>query len=134
MSNNSSDFKKLKAKWYAKLKKAGFEDQELNENDLHENSMRFSLQHDYNAVLWEAKQAYYIMAEHFLNEYKFATEIEKVIWEYHTNALSVRDIATTLKSAGVKRFAKNKVHSIVYRLAQIMKSKYMVNSKDKDGH
>lgn len=133
MSNNK-DLKKLQKTWYEKLKKSGFDDIERNEEDLKVGSSSIFLKHKYTRDLWEAKAEYYRLAEHFLNEYRFATTLERVIWEYHTNAISTRNIAEILKRAKIKELSKSRIHTIIQTLARAMKARYLVNSKDKDGH
>lgn len=131
---SSSDFQKEKKKWYAILKESGFKDIERNEADLKINSSRFFIRSRYNRTLWEAKAEYYRMAEAFLNEYRFKSKLEKVIWEYHTNAIGVRDIAKLINAALGPTFNKNQVHAIVKALSIKMKNRYLPNSKDRDGH
>lgn len=131
---SSNELKRQQKIWYAKAKKAGFEDIERNEEELKVNSSTFFIHHKYTRELWESKAEYYRLAEHFLNEYKFESELDRVIWAYHANALSVRNVSATLKKAKIKNVSKSKIHNIVKRLATIMKGRYLVNSKDKDGH
>lgn len=118
------------------MKKAGFEDIERNETDLKTSFISQAAAHHRrdSAVVWEAKAEYYRMAEHFLNEHKFESELDRVIWEYHTNAMSARNIAITLQQAGVAKLTKTPVHAIIQRLANQMRKRYLVNSRDKDGH
>lgn len=114
-------FEILQDKWYAKLKKSGFEDAEKNEYSLYSSSDRFL---DPRRIQKKAyNEDYYALCQQFLTDYKFDSKIEEVIWEYHTNGLTVREIADTLRK--VKNFkAKSKIHRIVQRLQQIMKRMY----------
>lgn len=127
--------KKLLDKWYKKLKDAGFDDAERNENDLKTTFISQAAAHHRRdaGVVWEAKAEYYRLAEHFLNEYKFASELDKVIWTYHTEAISARNIADTLSRAGIK-ITKSPVNYVIQRLSKIMRDRYLVNTKDRDGH
>lgn len=75
---------------------------------------------------WEAKQEYYIMAEHFLNEYKFKSNFERIIWEYHTNGMSARNILKTLKKAKVTDLKHHdSIADVTVRLRKIMFAQYM---------
>lgn len=135
MSKPKKDsFEKLQAKWYAKIKKAGFDDIERDENDLKIGSSRFYIRHRYVNELWEAKQEYYRLAEHFLNEHEFESELEKVIWEYHTNALSADNIAQTLQKAKVSKLKKSAIKNIIKRLADAMKRKYGITPVETRDH
>ncbi len=136
MSNPNKPSKKLIDKWYAKAKRAGFSDIERNENDLKTTTVS-QITPSYRrdaVVLWEAKADYYRLAEHFLNEYSFESDLEQAIWEYHVNGMSARDISITLKKARITKLTKTPIHAIIQRLSNIMKDRYLVNSKDRDGH
>lgn len=132
--SNKTDLKKLQTLWYKKLKAAGFEDAELNENDLKASSHRFIIGHNYVKESWEAKQEYYRLASHFLNDHVFEASLDKTIWEYHSNALSVRDIAIVLKKAGVLKMTKSSVLNVVQRLSDIMKERYLGNYGKQKSH
>lgn len=116
----------LKTYWYAKLSKDGFEDIEKDEFNLKQYSSRFNQ----DAVVrnWHSKSEYYSMAGQFLNNYKFASNLEKVIWEYHANGIGMRDIAKLLQKVKVKSIKPNKdnVQKIVSRLVEEMKKMYLV--------
>lgn len=129
-----SDYEKERDKWYAKLKKAGFEDAERNENDLKQGSSRLFIRHKYAAVLWESKQEYYRLAEFFLNEHKFESELERAVWEYHTNGISASDISETLRKAKVTKLKTTSIKTILKRLSEAMKRKYLVHATDTRGH
>ncbi len=132
--SNKSDFEKLKAKWYAKAAKAGFEEIERNENDLKVGSSRLFIRHKYTKELWEAKEEYYRLAEHFLNEYKFENDLERIIWEYHTNAISAVNISKLLTKAKVSKLKDGAIKKTIKRLSDTMKRQYLANPRDKDGH
>jgi hypothetical protein len=120
-------FEKLKKEWYTKLKKEGFEDIERHE------SATFALKSSSNkfntadvARDYYAKSEYYSMARKFLHDYKFSSNLEKVIWEYHTEAISARDIAKLLVKVKVIKPNKDNISQIIARLAQEMKKIYLV--------
>lgn len=120
-----SDFEKLKATWYKKLKKSGFEDVEANENDLKVNSSKFTRTRTLH-IDWDARHTYYRLATHFLNDYKFKNRIEQIIWEYHSNGISMRNIVSLLKQTRVKRKVnKDQVNTIITRLECAMKALYL---------
>lgn len=127
MSKRPKTYEQLRDQWYAKLKKKGFDDIEDTQGRLKKwSSDVFGKKALVQNGGWQAKAAYYQMAERFLNEYEFATELEKTIWEYHTNAVSVRDIAETLNKAKVTKTNRQAVWLVVHRLEDLMKRMYLV--------
>lgn len=127
---NKADFKKLKDKWYKKLEKSGFEDVESDEYNLKSWSSVLFLRKTPES--WEAKATYYQMASNFLEEYKFDSNIEKTIWEYHSNGLSARNTSVLLKKARVKSIAtsKSKISEIVYKLKMKMYEMYIAKKPE----
>lgn len=124
MSKSRNDYEKLRDKWYAKLKKEGFEDIEVNEAELKEYSAStLRRKRDFNN--WQDKAAYYSMATNFLNDYRFASELEKVMWEYHSNAISIRDIVKLLSKAKVAKLNRHDVWVIINKLRKTMMKMYM---------
>lgn len=129
MAKKPSDFQKLKAKWYKKLEKSGFFDIEQDEQHLKSYSSQF--QRERSVLSWEAKEAYYHMCDLMLNEYKFASRLERIIWEYHSNAISFRDIATILNKTRVVTITKDTVYRVVKRIEHRMKLKYLAGYVEK---
>lgn len=123
-------YEEIRAVWYAKLEKSGFVDIEQDENDLKVWSTLFTRKR--TKELKESREAYYYMARSFLNDYKFANNVERIIWEYHTEGIGVRDIAKTLAKAGVQKYKRNKTWTIINRLETIMKKMYMTGPNHSD--
>lgn len=125
----TTDYSRLREIWYKKLKKSGFKDIEQDEDNLKVWTIGFFKKQP--KEVWEAKRAYYHMADSFLHDYKFETELEKIIWEYHANGLGCRAIATTLKKVKiVKRTNRTAVWEIIKRLRTIMKKMYMQDERE----
>ena len=89
-------FKALKAKWDKILEREGLPDIEKGPYLRVYSTNRFShfefdktAHPDQNA----AKEAYYQLACSFLHEHKFESDKERRIWELHSQAVSVREIA-----------------------------------------
>lgn len=119
------DFKTLQAKWYAKLKKSGFEDIEYANDYLKSSTSRFVAENP-NPESWIATEQYYRLAAHFLHDYKFESKRDAVIWEYHANGISVRDISVLLKKARQKRrISSSEVSKDIGRLRDEMKLMYL---------
>lgn len=118
MDTKSKEFKALKAKWYKKLKDTGFEDIEQDETYLKVWSSYF-FKVNYNATLFEAKEDYYRMAGYFLNEHKFESEYDRLVWSMHADGLGIREIAKRLRRKKMKAYV-TLVHSVVRRLSKVM--------------
>lgn len=123
------DYEKEKTKWYKKLEKSGFVDIELNEKRLKTWS---SNQFEFPRLMtsdggWKIKAEYYYMAAQFLNDYKFDTEIEKTIWTYHSEGLSVREISSILTKIKVKSIPtqRTSIWKVIKRLKKSMYSMYL---------
>lgn len=129
-NNKKAEFQKLKTKWYGKLKKSGFEDIESDEDNLKVWSSIFYLRR--SNISWEAKASYYQMASNFLEEYKFTSNIEKIIWEYHSNGIGVRDISKLLKKAKIKsvKTARTSVWLIIKKLRSSMYQMYLAPKEE----
>lgn len=129
-TKKKQSFKELQSYWYKKVLKSGFEDVEENEHHLKSWSSKFNRA----SVVrnWYSKSEYYSMASQFLHNYKFKNNLEKTIWDYHSNAISVRDIADLLKKARVKSITPNKdnINEIIQRLTIEMKRMYLVGYND----
>jgi hypothetical protein len=122
-------YKELKTLWYAKLKADGFEDIERSEDMLKVWSTTFTMAvpNSSTPIQLAAKEAYYRFATHFLNDYQFETLRDKIVWEYHSNGMSMRNIVETLKKVKIKTNRDN-ICDTVNRLARIMKSMYGITS------
>lgn len=118
--SNQANYKKERAKWYAKLKKSGFEDIEANENSLKSWSSKFVRADKTSMTSWQAKQEYYYQTTHFLNSYKFESNLEKAIWEYHSNGISVREIAALLNKTKVIKTNRQSIWLIIKKLRLAM--------------
>ena len=106
---------KLKAKWYAKLKKKGFEDIEHDEDHLKLYSERFVVRNlgaYANPTLTSAKVEYYSACRKFQSSYTFKNKKEKGMFEMHSEGISIRDIATKYKTS------RRKVHELIKRLVK----------------
>jgi hypothetical protein len=117
----TKDFKKLNDKWQKKLKKSGFEDIEQDEFQLKIWSSRFGRSKVGEA--FDTKSAYYYMATHFLNDYTFQNNTDKLIWKHHADAVSIKDIFKLLKKMKVK-ITFYAVRRTIVRLEQEMKELY----------
>lgn len=128
---SKAEFNELKEFWYQKLKDSGFNDIEYNDTLLINGpSGNLYRNKQFKNGTWQAKATYYSMAESFLNEYAFSTELDKVIWEYHANGISVREISETLEKANIKKTSKSSVWLVVNRLSKIMKQMYLIDFRE----
>lgn len=95
--------KKLLNKWYAKLRKDGFEDIE-DVNSPREYLKRWDgswFQSFYTPEQFQARRAYYERAEEVLQPFafKFEKAQHRTIWELHAAGVSNRKIAKKLKKS-----------------------------------
>lgn len=120
----NEQYKKLEEYWYKKLEKDGFNDVESSEDHL---KMWTSTMLKKSTPTWRAKEHYYYMATQFLNDYKFESNRERIIWEYHANGISVRDIVVILKKVRIK-LKKDAVWLIIKKLQAAMKRLYLVKA------
>lgn len=124
MPTKKLTFNQLQDKWYDKLKKSGFEDLEYKNGSI--RSCKPSTARQKDPSLRQATEEYYYMATHFLNDNKFENRLDQIIWEYHTNGISIRDIASTLnKTRRRHKFTKYAVEDVINRLVAQMKAKYL---------
>lgn len=120
-----TEYDKLRALWYEKLKAEGFSDIESTDGNLRSWSSKVAIRNSYEDC--QTKSEYYSMASKFLHDYTFDSAIEKVIWEYHANGISVRDITETLNKAKVLPLpaGKSSVWVLINKLERKMKAMYM---------
>ncbi len=116
--------------WYKKLSKS-FQDIEKDEFNFKTglNSSRFKNSNTLRD--YHAKSEYYSMAGQFLNNFKFSSNLERIIWEYHSNAVSCRNIAKILRRVSTSRkFNKDSINKVIRSLVIEMKKLYLVGFKD----
>lgn len=129
MRHQSKEFKKLQKVWARKLKQSGFDDIEQDEDTLKNwASTYFRGKHhgfyfSESLIFHSAKEEYYRLATHFLNDHEFENPINRVIWQMHSEGKSIRDIVKHLSKLRIK-IARNKVHYTCQNLAKIMLEKY----------
>lgn len=124
--NKPESYQKLKVYWYKKLAKSGFRDIERDGPKYKIESYDTQFNTQEAARTWYAKSEYYSMARRFLHDYKFKSNLEKVIWEYHSEGISYRNIAKLLKNVKIMIPNKDNVNNIVKRLIVEMKKMYLV--------
>lgn len=128
--NKTKEFAKLKSKWYKKLTKSGFVDEEHSETKLKKFSGVTSIDridgtskledwaewgHSSLSIADHWKSTYYSRCRQFLEEYKFKNKKEKAIFEMHSEGIGIRAIADKLKTY------RRKVHETIQRLVKEMK-------------
>lgn len=119
-------FEKENKKWQRKLLKDGFNDIEQDEHNLRVWSSQFSRKKSLDT--YKAKEEYYYMCTQFLNDHIFLTNLDRIIWEYHAEAISARNIAKLLAKVRIKMYHEQ-VWRVVKRLETIMYVLYSVKAK-----
>lgn len=122
--DNKTDLKSLQKIWYDKLKKSGFTD--IEHGDTINCGVPRSAKWE-DPIVRQSTQDYYGMAYQFLHSHKFDSELEKVIWEYHAEGLSIRDIVKVLNKVLLRRRKTNRIRvwKIISRLVAEMKRLYL---------
>lgn len=114
-------FDKLKKLWYKKLEKSGFKDIEQDEDNLKVWTIKLSTSQYKNGP---EKQTYYYMASQFLNTHEFKNHIDRIIWEYHCEGISYRNISKLLRKARVSKLTYNGIYLRIKNLSKIMFETY----------
>jgi len=127
-SKKDTEFETLKDQWYKKLEDSGFDDIEQDEFKLKAWSSQLFIHSTQTS--WEAKAIYYQMATNFLEEYKFSSKLDQIIWEYHANGLGVREIAKIVSRLKVKKKEKDTIARIIAGLKIKMFTMYLQPMKE----
>jgi hypothetical protein len=119
--NETQKFKILQKKWYDKIAKKGFQDIEDTRHEQRYLKIWHSayFQVTYSPAEFEFKRDYYCKASRFLHDHTFANELERKIWELHTEGFSLRKTATYLASQKID-CNKDAVFKIISRLKEIL--------------
>lgn len=128
--SKAEELAELKKIWYARLKAEGFVDIESTKGIIKNPFTERIDRNGYSSIYRFAKAEYYRLAERFLNEYEFKTPLDKVMWEYHTNAISYRNIGITLDKVGITNdgsiIGKDYVLKRIKPLIKEMKKRYLI--------
>ncbi len=109
--------KKLQAEWEKKLSQSGFKDYETTNRELKQFDGSRFFSRTVPLEQMEATRSYYVRAEHYLNTYDKFTTKSRLVWELHSQGMSVREIETAL---GISDLKKSTIHTTVVKLAKIM--------------
>jgi hypothetical protein len=120
-------FLDLQKVWDKKLKDSGFEDAEQRKDgNLKEWATR-KFRSKLKGSYYEQKKEYYLSREEyfrvagfFLHDHDFSTEMERLIWELHSEGISIVDITNFLKKKW-KKLNVYKVRTTIEDLVKIMK-------------
>jgi hypothetical protein len=107
----SRQFKTLRDEYYALLKEQGFED--IEDVDSPNEFLLQWTQETYR----EDKAEYFKMATDFFNQYPFANDKEKRIWEMHAEGMTIREISGAFLVHG---YSVTNVHKIIKKLKTMM--------------
>jgi hypothetical protein len=134
MSNKKKELQELKNLWYKKLENEGFKDIEAKDGRLKTWSYSVSrIAYKYKDLIRDSKTQYYQLAEHFLNEYKFKSNFERIVWEYHSTGLGYQNIVDILQKLDLKKYerlTKMRVRYLINNLKKKMFSLYGINTRN----
>lgn len=85
------EFKRLRAKWYAKLAAEGFEDIEDDRENLKADTSRRRME-GRPEVEKLGREAYYTRARHHLFGHHWESPRERLVWALHCQGLGIRAI------------------------------------------
>lgn len=126
MNRKKTDYERIKDVWYDKLKKSGFKDIEHSDESMNSGRPRVFRGASAKApVELQAIQDYYCMSYYFLNEYPFDSELDKVMWEYHSNGIAIRGIVKLINATQVEKTNRIRVWKTIQKLENIMKGLYL---------
>lgn len=92
------EFRKLKEEWYDKLEKSGFKDIESDKSKTNWlNSWHDSRFKSVPIVQRIAAENYYRWAQGLLISFRFKNKTHRIIWEFHCEGKSKREIAVLIK-------------------------------------
>lgn len=131
MDPKDPKFKELQEKWYAKLKRKGFEDIEYDEKNLKQFSGKTSIDDEFGRSKLERwsqwgklptigehwKYEYSSECRAFLQTHVFKNKTEYKMFEMHSEGFGVRVIAKKLKTY------RRKVDEKIRELVRIMRGK-----------
>lgn len=110
---STQKFNALDKKWKNKLKKSGFNDIEQDEDHLKQWHSRYFMSR-FHPNTFKSQQEYYQLAGAFLHEYAFATPLERMVWECHSEGMAIKQIYNHLVEqdckmhlSGIRRVVKN---------------------------
>lgn len=119
-----SEFNALRDFWYKKAEESGFEDHEHPDGRLKARSDRWV---DIRRLrMQESNEAYFKLARQFLFDHTFIKERDRILWEYHVEGLSTREISKILKTVKIK-LSKPQVARDLKRMKAIMKRMYFTS-------
>lgn len=114
----TSEFKKLNAKWAKKLEESGFEDAEqptdfksgLPDGNLKQWALWLSAPSKLDPAKYQETQEYYRLAGQFLHEYKFGHPYEMDLWAMHSDGHSIDTIVASFKAKLIDRMMGRKIN------------------------
>lgn len=105
---DTKDFKKLQAKWYAKLKDLHFSDIEYYSKNadsgfstLNSQVLPYNIKH-LSHLEFKNTLEYFNHAAHFANLHKFPSRLHKFVWELYVEGISYRKMQPLIKARGFK--------------------------------
>jgi len=116
-------YNQLRELWYAKLKKAGFQDIEDDKGYLLKyHSYKFAdKSFDHTPEQMEIVQAYYSQAGELLEVFAWKDKTHKRIWELHTEGKTLKEISTALKTGRFRKLAKSQIDRVIKQYQQYIK-------------
>lgn len=118
VADKPKTYKQLQREWDRRLAKEGFVDAEQRDGNLKTWSSDYYLNYP-DETRREAYAGYFRLAGQFLYSYQFETTVDRLVWEYHSQGKSIREIPKLLWKQRI-RLKKSSVGVIIKRLAKEM--------------
>ncbi len=110
----TDEFKKLNEEWSKKLEASGFDDIEKTEDGYTLRPQEFIT----NKVKYVGGQDYYDFCQQVLRDYPFKRDIDKFIFEAHTEGKSEREIEVLLSKHSYKSLTSVRIHQIIRKIKE----------------
>jgi hypothetical protein len=99
---DSDEFKKLKRKWYQKIQRKGFIDQEkeVGQNTYLVQSSEYPFRH-HGELQREARLQYYLFISQFVATEQWANSRDRIVMQSHAEGLKIKEILLKLERRGL---------------------------------
>jgi hypothetical protein len=116
-------YAQLRAEWYKKLEKSGFQDAEDDQGRLkvYHSSKFMDASFTQTPEQMELTQAYYSMAGELLAEFPWKDRTHKTIWEFHCEGKTLLEICALLPTKRRRPLKKSQVDRIIKQYQQYIK-------------
>lgn len=106
--HQTKEFKELDKVWKKRLEESGFQEQEANDTQLKSQYSAHYFTSTNSVGGAEAKEMYYRLAGQFLYSHTFSSVKERLIWQLHSEGMSIRNVVHRLRELGLSSGNSNR--------------------------